>query len=164
MSKSYTIVQFLESVSEGFEFTRRTWPLHSTVVDTFSITWDVEKLITELEKCLADHDKAHTEADADAQFGEKGQVHVITLAMTDSVISLHIDLVRLLEKGDVKFEKPQYVRSGFIPHATVQSHARLRRGDKVQFDSLSIIDMRPDHAVTHRKVIKTLPVGSKYVR
>ena len=65
----------------------------------------------------------------------------------------------MLEKGDLKLNDPQFAGTGFVPHSTVQKHARLHEGDQVIFDALTIIDLFPDDNPYQRKVLKTIRIG-----
>ena len=69
-------------------------------------------------------------------------------------------MLSVLEEGGLKLNDPQFARDGFLPHATVQKHARLNKGDKVQFTALSIVDMFPDEDPYKRKVLKTIKIGA----
>ena len=75
-------------------------------------------------------------------------------------MKLHFDVLAILEDGGLILNDPQFARDGFLPHATVQAHARLNKGDRVQFTALSIIDMFPNKDPYKRKVLKTIRVGS----
>ena len=92
-------------------------------------------------------------------FGENGQVQVVLLVRTKSLIKLYLDVLAILEGGEIALNDPQFSRNGFLPHATVQIHARLNKGDKVRFTALSIIDMFPNEDPYMRKVLKTIKVG-----
>lgn len=93
-------------------------------------------------------------------FGDQGQVQVVLLNRSDSLVELHQDVLTTLEDGGLKLNDPQFARDGFLPHATVQKHARLNKGDRVQFTALSIVDMFPDEDPYKRKVLRTITVGS----
>lgn len=159
-TQKYTIVQFFDSVNEGYEYSSDNWPLHSTIVDTFAIDWSVDEMIDQLKSVLETHDTATSEAECDRFFGENGQVQVVLLNRSESLVELHHDILATLEEGGLKLNDPQFARDGFLPHATVQNHARLNKGDKVQFTALSIVDMFPDEDPYKRKVIKTITIGS----
>ena len=68
-------------------------------------------------------------------------------------------MLAILEGGKIALNDPQFSRNGFLPHATVQKHARLNKGDKVRFTALSIVDMFPDEDPYMRKVLKTIKIG-----
>ncbi len=159
-TQKYAIIQLLENVPEGSRFFWKDWPLHSTVVDVFAIDWDMSTMVEHLEALLASHARATSLAKDSAFFGPEKQTEVVLLQKTDSLVKLHYDVVRILEDGGLKLNDPQFAREGFLPHSTIQKHARLKKGDEVTFNALTIIDMFPDEDPHQRKVIKTIKVGS----
>jgi hypothetical protein len=159
-SKKYTIVQFIDDVHEGYEYVNDSWPLHSTIIDTFAINWSPEEMITKMTEALRHYDNASSISEDDRLFGRSGQVLVTVLNRSKALFKIHTDLLALLEKGGIMLEKPQYAYDGFIPHATVQRHARLNKGDNVQFTALSIVDMSPSDIINKRKVLKTIKIGT----
>lgn len=159
-TQKYTIVQFFDDIAEGYEYSSDNWPLHSTIVDTFAIDLSVDEMTNRLTDVLKSHAIADSEAEDDRFFGENGQVQVVLLNRSESLVKLHQDVLVALEEGGLKLNDPQFARDGFLPHATVQKHARLHKGDKVQFTALSIVDMFPDEDPYKRKVLKTIAIGS----
>jgi len=159
-TQKYTIIQLFEDVPEETQYSSSGWPLHSTIVDTFAIDWDVPTMIKRLEKMLGSHKRANSIADRDEFFGPEKQTQVVLLEKTDDLLKLHSDVLDVLELGGLKLNDPQFSRDGFLPHATVQKHARLNKGDTVTFNALTLIDMFPDEDPFQRKVIKTIQIGS----
>ncbi len=158
-TQKYAIVQFFEDIEEGYVYSSNNWPLHSTVVDTFAIKWSIDEMVVKLTEALKHHTTVNSEAGDDRFFGENGQVQVVLLGRTESLIKLHLDVLTTLEDGELTLNDPQFSRDGFLPHATVQKHARLNKGDKVRFTALSIVDMFPDENPYTRKVLKTIKIG-----
>ena len=159
-TQKYTIVQFFDDIDEGYEYSSDSWPLHSTIVDTFAIDWPVDEMTSRLKDALKNHATADSVAEDDRFFGDQGQVQVVLLNRSDSLVKLHQDVLTVLEDGGLKLNDPQFARDGFLPHATVQKDARLKKGDRVQFTALSIVDMFPDEDPYKRKVLRTITVGS----
>lgn len=159
-TQKYTIIQLFEDVPEGTQFSANSWPLHATIADTFAIDWDVQTMIEKLTELLSLHTPATSVVEDDRFFGDEGQVQVALLRKTDDLVKLHHDVVKLLEQGGWKPNDPQFAKEGFLPHSTVQKHARLTKGDKVTFNALTIIDMFPDEDAYQRKVIKTIKISS----
>lgn len=158
-TQKYAIVQFFEDIEEGYIYSSNNWPLHSTVIDTFAIKWSIDEMVVKLTDALKHHATANSEAGDDRFFGENGQVQVVLLGRTESLIKLHLDVLATLEDGELTLNDPQFARDGFLPHATVQKHARLNKGDKVRFKALGIIDMFPNEDPYMRKVLKTIKIG-----
>lgn len=159
-TQKYTIIQLFEQRAVGVQFSSGSWPLHSTVVDTFAVSWDAAEMIAELETAFKSCKPAHSIADDDTFFGAEKDVQVTLLRKTDSLTNLHYSALSILEKGGLTLNDPQFAREGFLPHATVQKYARLTKGDEVSFTSLSIIDMFPDGDAYQRKVLATIPLGT----
>ena len=158
-TQKYTIIQLFEDISEGTQFSSDNWPLHSTLVDTFAIGWNVPIMIRNLEKLLTNMSTATSIVEGDTFFGPNQTTQVALLRKSDSLLKLHNDVVTILQKGDLKLNDPQFAGTGFVPHSTVQKHARLHEGDQVMFDTLTIIDMFPDDNPYQRKVLKTIRIS-----
>lgn len=159
-TQKYTIIQLFEAMPEGTQFSMDSWPLHATIVDVFAIDWDVPTVIQNLQELLATHSQATSLAQDDAFFGPEKQTQVTLLQKTTSLVKLHYDVMERLEKGGLKLNSPQFAHGGFLPHVTVQKHARLNKGDQVTFDALTLIDMFPDDDPYQRRVLKTIKIGS----
>jgi hypothetical protein len=161
-TQKYTIVQLFEDIPEGAEFSSSSWPLHSTIADTFAIDWGVQTMVKELTSLLASHAQATATVLDDTFFSPDKQVQVALLEMNEGLVKLHYDVVSLLEKGGAKFNDPLFTREGFLAHSTVQKHARLNKGDIVRFNSLSIVDMFPNNDPYRRKILKTINISRKH--
>ncbi|HJP80767.1 MAG TPA: 2'-5' RNA ligase family protein [Candidatus Saccharimonadales bacterium] len=161
-SQKYTILQLLETIPDGMEFSANEWPLHVTIADTFAIDWDESLLAERLTEMLHVHPPAESIVEGDAYFGEDEQVHVMLLRKTPDLLALHMDVIKLLEQGGWKPNNPQFAKDGFLPHSTIRDHARLYEGDTIRFTALSLIDMFPDKDPYRRRVVKTIPLkGNK---
>jgi len=159
-TQKYTIIQLFEDVAKGTRFAANSWPLHATIVDTFAIDWDVPTMVKKLGGLLADRQPATSVAEKDTFFGPEKQTHVVLLRKTNGLMQLHNDVVALLEQGRLRLNDPQFARKGFLPHATVQKHARLHKGDTAAFNALTLIDMFPDGDGHQRRVLTTVRLGS----
>jgi hypothetical protein len=157
-TQKYAIIQLFDEKPVGTRFSSANWPLHSTIVDTFAIDWSLPTMIEKLTNVLQPHSIATSTVGEDLFIGEKSQVRVAKLAKTDSLVQLHYDVIKQLEQGGLKLNDPQFAKEGFLPHSTVQSHARLIKGDAVTFSALSIIDFFPVRDPYQRKVIATIPI------
>ena len=158
-TQKYAIIQLFEHTPVDTLFSSSTWPLHSTIVDTFATDWNLPTMIKKLTELLNTHTQAISTVEDDRFFGENRQVQVALLKKTDDLIKLHYDVIELLEQGGLKLNDPQFSKEGFLPHSTAQSNARLIKGDHVTFNALSIIDFFPNENPYQRKVLATIPVG-----
>lgn len=157
-TQKYAIIQLFEPMPVGTLFSSSSWPLHSTIVDAFAIDWSLPMMIEKLTNTLQQHDHATSIVEEDRFFGEYGQVQVVILNKNDSLVKLHCDIIEKLEHGGLKLNDPHFAKEGFLPHSTVQPHARLNKGDEVTFSALSIIDFFPDGDAYQRKVVATIPI------
>lgn len=158
-TQKYAIIQLFEDMPAGTQFVGNSWPLHSTIADTFAIDWDVPTMIEKLTELLSSHTQATSTVEDDRFFGDNGQVQVALLKKTDDLVKLHYDVIALLEQGGWKPNDPQFAKEGFLPHSTVQPHGRLNKGDEVTFSALSIIDFFPDEDPYQRKLLATIKIG-----
>lgn len=159
-TQKYTIIQLFEDTPEGVQFSASSWPLHATIADTFAVDWNVTTMAEKLTELLSLHAPATSVIEDDRFFGDEGQVQVALLRKTDDLVKLHHDIIELLEQGGWKPNDPQFAKEGFLPHSTVQKHARLNKGEEVVFNALTIIDMFPGGDPYQRKVIKTITIGA----
>lgn len=158
-TQKYAIIQLFEDVPEGAQFFWKDWPLHSTLVDVFAIDWDVPTMSRHLTELLTAHSQATSVALTDQFFGPENQTRVVLLKKTESLVKLHLDVVNLLENGGLKPNHPEFIKEGFLPHSTVQKHARLHESDEVTFSALTVIDFFPDGDPHQRKVLKTIQIS-----
>lgn len=158
-TQKYAIIQLLEEAPEGMEFSASDWPLHVTLVDVFASDWSSQEMAERLTTLLTGRTPATATARDDTYFGPSQDVPVTLLDRADSLAKLHGDVYALLERGGLKMNNPQFALTGFQPHATVQEHAALKKGDTVVFDALTIIDMFPGEDPYMRKVLQTIKFG-----
>lgn len=158
-TQKYTIIQLLEDVPEGTEFSSADWPLHTTLVDTFAIDWPVSVLEKKLTERLGTCRPAESIALDDEFFGPEKQTQVVLLKKTASLTTLHENLIKFLDEGGLKLNDPQFALSGFLPHATVQKHTRIHKGQKLLFNALALIDMFPENDPYMRKILKIITMG-----
>lgn len=154
-SQKYTIVQLMQPLPDGTEYSRFEWPLHVTLADVFAVDLTGRGMMQQLADYAASLQPLTTTAGDDALFGPKHQTRVTLLRNTPQLQSLHDGLIDLLTKNGATFNTPEFTKSGFKPHATVGSTGRLHTGDTVHFNALTLIDMFPDHDPHNRRVLGT---------
>lgn len=155
-SQKYAIIAPLEKIDEGSEFLSSNWPLHITIADTFAIDLDATNFLDKLSTHLAKQRAITTVAGDDDYFGAQKQTQVTLLGTNRELLDLHYLVVALLKSASAVFNEPHFTGAGYKPHATVQRHARLHKGDSVRIGELSLIDMFPGSDPYLRKVIKTI--------
>lgn len=155
-TQKYTIVQLLEEIEDEYEYSSSNWPLHTTIADTFAVDWNKDNLLVRLESLLAKQRIVTAKAANFEFFGPERQTKVTLLEINKELLELHNSIVNLLTGAGAVFNDPQFTGTGFLPHATVQPHAHVKKGDLVTFTGLSLIDMFPNSDPYQRKVLKTM--------
>jgi len=159
--QKYVIVQFLEDVHEGDEFTAGNWPQHVTIAANFVVDWEGERVLEKLSALLATRRPIVTTAGDDEYFGPQQQVHVTVLDVNPELTSLHSDIINLLRSVGATFDEPQYLEAGYRAHSTVQKHARLHKGDAMRIQALTVVDMFPHNDIRQRRILETIKLGGK---
>lgn len=159
-SQKYSIVQFVEPIQEGFEFSMEDWPLHVTVADVFAVTLE-ESLIDELKTSLISEENLAVRADAYSNFGDgENTIPVTLIQSTPELRSLHDRLINLLEEDGAIFNSPQFTHLGFIPHSAHQKNAKLEIGQRVRIKELSLVDMYVDGDWQKRRILCNFKLGA----
>ena len=80
-TQKYTLIQLLEEIEDGYEYSSSPWPLHTTIADTFAVDWDKDNLLCRLETLLAKHKIVGTKATDFEFFGADKQIKVTLLEL-----------------------------------------------------------------------------------
>lgn len=158
-TQKYTIIQLFEDVPDGTRFSSSSWPLHATLVDTFAVDCSAQALIDRLQQGSSTLQPTTSTATDDTYFGLEGEIQVTLLEKTPNLVKLHRALLAILEPSDLKLNDPQFAREDFLPHATVQKHSRLAKGQQVIFNAISVVDMFPNSDPYQRKILKTIKLA-----
>jgi 2'-5' RNA ligase len=159
--QKYVLVQLLEGMDEGTEFPATNWPLHVTLASNFIVDCENTNLLEKLSALLANRKPIKIIAGEDEYFGQQKHIQVMLLEMNAELASLHNDIVALLKSVGAVFDEPQYLEAGYRAHASVQRHVRLHKGDVVNIDELTIIDMFPHNDIQQRKVLRAIKLAAK---
>jgi len=159
-TQKYTVISLLEHVKEGYEFPSNKWPLHVSIADTFAIKWDINDLIQKLTDLSKSLKRVSLTMSHYENFGPEQQIQVAILNTSKELTALHYEVVNLLKKAGVKFNDPQYTESGFRAHSTVQPHARINVGEKVEIKNLAVVDMFPNKDAYQRKILKIIKLSN----
>jgi len=156
-TQKWALITFLEPVADGTEFSWKDWPLHTTLADVFAVDWNDTNLTGRLAQLLSKQKPLETVAGEDTYFGPpESPVQVTLLQKSSELQNLHNDVVNLLKSAGAVFNTPQYTGEGYVPHSTVQKHARVYADDTVKIGSLTIVDMFPNGDGYQRKLVKTI--------
>jgi hypothetical protein len=155
-TQRYVIIKLLERLQDGDEFLPENYPLHITIVPSFQLERMDDILLGKIKQLCNNLKAFSLTAGEDEFFGPNGEVHVTTMVMNDEIHELHTNLVSLLSDADAIFDEPQYILENYRAHATVQETVRLKQGDSIIFDNITVIDKLPNGLPTKRKLLKTL--------
>ncbi len=154
--QKYTLICLIQKMDEGTEFSARDWPLHVTLVSNFVVDWETTGLFEKLTYLLSRHKPIQVTAADDEFFGSEKQIRVTILDMNAGLIVLHKDIVKLLKSVGAVFDEPQYLEKGYRAHVTVTPKARAMKGDVVDIDNVTIVDMFPHQDINQRKLLQTI--------
>lgn len=154
-SQKYTLVAFFEPIEVGTEFNMADWPVHMTLADVFAANLDngIEQGLTGL---LEKQSPVTLRAKGDSVLGT---TKVVLIEEDDELHNLHNQIVNLLEVNGAKFNNPEFTRSGFLPHSTIQKSGRLHEGDRLDIKFISLIDMFPGGDWQQREVLMNFELG-----
>lgn len=161
--QKYVIVHFLQTTPDGAHFAAKDWPLHITLASNFQIARQEVNLLEKLATFAKNHTSVATTAADDAHFGPNQEVLVTTFNVPPQLQKLHEDLIKLLKENNAIFDTPEYLESGFRPHATVQQNARANRGNTVIISDFALVDMFPNSDANYRRIMQTFSLRNKFV-
>jgi 2'-5' RNA ligase len=146
----YVVVLPLAPLEVGDEFTVADWPLHLTLVEPFETGTPAGKLAGALSRIARTAHPIGAAAGEAAMFGARRDVPVSLIRDGGEVRMLREHALAVLAPLGLD---PGRVRPDFRPHVTAKHHGRLHPGDRVRFDRLALIDMRPSTGAHHREVV-----------
>lgn len=151
-SQKYVLVHFISPVKDGTQFHMSNWKLHITLADVFAVSRDETSIDKKLATLLSQIKSVKTIAKNESTLGT---AKAVLLDKTPQLLKLHTDIVSLLDENGATFNNPEFTRSGFLPHSTIQASGRLHANDELIIDSLSLVDMFPGNNWEQRRVLAT---------
>jgi 2'-5' RNA ligase len=156
----FVIVLPLAPLAAGDEFTVADWPLHVTLVEPFQAdpaTVDVDGLVALIGAVAAAAKAVRASAGEAAMFGRRRDVPVTLVQDGGELDALRIRTLAALREAGIDVSG---ARDDFRPHVTRKRHAHLPPGDRVEFGTVALIDMRPAAGAHHRSVIASWRLGA----
>ncbi len=147
----------MEPVSDGYVFGWKEWPLHTTLAGVFAADWVESDLESHIERIAQLQSPVEVTATTDTHWGAEGEYHVMLLEKNPALFELHMQIHTALQTCNAVLNDPQFAEDGFVPHSTIQKHARLHKDETALLTSLSIIDMFPGEDGYKRRIVRTLP-------
>jgi 2'-5' RNA ligase len=161
-AQKWSLISLLEPVEVGFEFFWKDYPLHVTLASVFALDWETDDLISKLKNMLAALPAVETKVVDESRWGDEGQYHMMILEKNEEIIKLHNRIHKFLIDSGAVFNQPEFEGEGYIPHSTIQKHARLNPGDQVRINTLTILDMFPNGDGYQRRIGSTFSLlGAK---
>jgi hypothetical protein len=112
-------------------------------------------LIRELEKSAASLSPFDVLPTEQAMLGPDEDVSVKLLRLDDDLATLHATLLELSDRGSFVYNSPEFVGSGFLPHATDQKGNKVIIGQTYPLNSISLVDMFPGGDHMQRSIVET---------
>ena len=155
MSQKYVIVHFINSANVPTEFPFSEWPLHVTLLANFTLGQPLDQFENELANYAEQTKSFKIMADGEAQFGPKQNVAVSLIQPNKNIIEMHNRLSSITSGLGAVYDEPAYMGTGYRPHATIQTDARLADKQSITLNSFTLVDMYPDQNIRHRRILKT---------
>lgn len=158
-TQKYTLAYLLNKLPDGFEYAREDWPPHVTLADVFAIEGSWHEVIEDLQSTLMNIPPVESYISGEEKFGKDKTIPVQLIRKTNELQALHDLIIDILEAHDATFNSPEFTRDGFKPHSTIQKEGRLQPGDKIRFDSVTLIDLFPSNDPYQRRILGTIPLS-----
>jgi hypothetical protein len=156
LTQKYCLISLLEPVDEtGFvKFSWKDWVLHVTFAGVHFAEWNNE-MIYEFEKLIqsVENFKVKTLNQGKLGVGETS-ADVVFVEKRNDVLNLHSLIIDFLDSHNAVFNNPEWNRTGFIPHSTIQKHAQVPENEIIPINNIVLIDMFPDGDGYMRKIIR----------
>jgi hypothetical protein len=151
-SQKYCLVHFITPLDVGSEFSMNDWPLHITLVNVFAVDRKHTGINAQLEKLLRSQPIIKSKALYDTVLGT---TPVVLISKSPPILKLHEKIIDLLKTNKASFNMPEHIKTGYIPHCTIQNTEKLKSGEEVTINTLSLVDMFPENDWQLRKVLAT---------
>ncbi|HVX58512.1 MAG TPA: 2'-5' RNA ligase family protein [Candidatus Saccharimonadales bacterium] len=151
-----TIVNFIDQVEEGSEFTASSWPLHITLADDFKVDLNKADLLSDLVRFVNLQQPFDVIAAGDGFLGKHSEIAVTFIDTSMHLIRLHRELINFLKSEGAEFYNPHYTIGGYKPHVTIQRLDRVWKSDVIKINNLTLVDMSPSGNQELRRVLKSI--------
>lgn len=154
LTQKWCLVAMLEAIEVGYEFDKGHWPLHITLAGVHALDWHQASLRREFEDFVQNQTAFQVVANKIGYLGPPDRQTTVTFIKQSQRLSdLHEKIVMFLDNKGAIFNNPEWNLSGYIPHSSVQTHARVNTDETVNIDNLTLIDMFPREDGRRRIVI-----------
>jgi 2'-5' RNA ligase len=148
-SGRWVVVLPLEPLRAGDVFSVGQWPLHVTLVEPFTTAIDADALGAALEPLAASTAPVPVTIGPDALFGPKHDIPVSLVEDGGRLAPLRADAQDALRALAVDLRHP---RTDYRPHVTAKRHGRVREGDRLTLELLTLVRLRPPETSHHGRI------------
>ena len=140
-SAEYCVVLPLAPLQVGRWIDRAAWPLHLTLVPNVRSDTDLDVLVGVVREATARLPPLATTMGDEAWFDPDGST-LVDLAGVDDLRPAHEAVLDALQQhAGAAAVVPEYHRDGYRPHVTVTPSARARRGERLTFRTIALVEL-----------------------
>jgi hypothetical protein len=150
----YVIVSVLDTVPTE-AFPRSNWPLHLTLLGNFYTEASESELYRILANATEKIPPLLVVGERKEMFGKNADVPVTVLQKTVGLESLHSQLRHSFSSSVLRFETPDYIGAGYLPHITDTAEVKLETDEEVQLTTISLVRLTEDTA----HICSTIPLS-----
>lgn len=149
----YGLATIYETHTVGHEYTVDNLPLHLTHIDSFEINLNAEELSKKLTETLEHQKVIRTLALEDEYYGPEKDILVTTLELTADLVQLQMQIINFLQEEGAVFKNPQFVGEQFSPHISVYGNKRVKPGEDVAINDITLSSKVSDDDNANRRVL-----------
>ncbi|GAC1391620.1 MAG: hypothetical protein NVSMB46_04790 [Candidatus Saccharimonadales bacterium] len=154
----YGIATIFEEFPDGYKFSDDNTPLHLTHIDVLEIDINPESFVRGLREHLKNQFRFKVMPLKDTFFGPEKDIPVTLIEQSPKLMEYHSHLVQYLETKHAKFDNPQYLKDGYIPHISIYGIRRVAIGKPIIIKSISVGHKRTDVENPPNRIIATIPL------
>jgi hypothetical protein len=156
LTQKWCIAAFFDELDDGYEFHRTEVPLHVTLAGVFAIDDTGTELFRKLQSLLSGIKSFEIHAGDTTRWGVKKEIQVVLIEKSSEMSKLLMQIYKFLIANGATFNQPEYEGPGHILHSTVQNSGRLHKGEVIQINKLSLVDMFPNNDGLRRRIVSTV--------
>jgi 2'-5' RNA ligase len=136
------IVHMLQPQAVGSYFDRQRWPLHITLLQWFGATQSQHEPLERSLRLLAQAaPSVSVTVGEEAAFGPNREVPVHVITQSQPLMTLHQDLLSLINLLQLPLRSPQYTGEHFTPHVTQHEDRHARIGDTITVSDFYLVQL-----------------------
>lgn len=153
--KAYLLALEIDPIKVGESYD--SLPLHCTLVHWFWLDEaKVDELTAALPKLIPESLTLETQdEEVFTGFTKTGTVPVTVnrVANSPELKRLHTTVCDLLDSLGATYEKPEFIREGYVPHVTHQKGRKVSKGDKLNASGVYLVEAEAAEYGNPRRVL-----------